>query len=150
MAASIQNDAGFVNFEKAAPVGCTPIIIDTTIPATGLESALDRVNLCTVAAGRTIVCIDIISNGDGDANGSPTLDMDLVISENADPSQAGTETIIYDGGTRFQASNSTVARVLVNHKAVDTTDGNCVIRTKVNTGAATAAAMTFQAIIWIM
>lgn len=113
-----------------SPGGPTAIPVEETIPTTSLDEADDRFRLVPLPLGATIVEIKVDSD-DLDSDGSPALDMDIVIDEN------GTETVLFNAGTHFQAAAKDW--VLPNHKITDADDeGKAYLQTKVNTGAATA------------
>jgi len=150
MAASTVNDANFSEYRMSAPTPTSfPLPFSVTVPTTSLDDVNDRYNIASVAAGKRIVAVDIHSNGAGDAHATPTLDADIVLSEVGLASADGTETILVNAGTRFQAANTVFLRTTVDETIADSTDSKGVVRLLVNTAAATAAQMTLSGVIWV-
>jgi hypothetical protein len=151
MSAATANAPKFAAYEKLAPVGYSEVVIDDTIPTTSLDDVGDRMNLATIEEGRTLVNYRIWENGDGDAHATPTLDFDIVLVQGVnDPSEAGTETILYNAGTRFQGASTTLVEGFLNTKLTEKGyNGKAYIRAKVNTAAATAAACSLKITIGV-
>lgn len=149
MPAATINDDAFDDFEPGAPLGFFPVPFSPTIPTTSLNDVGDRVNLLAIGAGRRIGYIDILSNDAGDSHATPTLDADLVLSVGAESDGDGTETVLYNAGTRFQAASTTFVRTPVDILIADSVDSKGVVRLKVNTAAATPAEMDLSGVLWV-
>jgi len=146
MAAGTADAAEFKGFACCAPDGDGVVHGTFTIAATGLETAADRTNLITLPEGVFLQKVSIWANDALDSHATPALDMNLVLVQGVnDPSEAGTETIIYEdtGTTRFQAASTTIAEKYVGLQLKEKGyNGKAYIRAKVAVAAATAAAGT--------
>lgn len=142
MAAGTANAAEFKDYPLVAPDGEGLLYGEFTIPTTGEDTAADRINLMTLPEGLFIVAIKVYANDALDAHATPTLDADLVLVTGVDaPSDAGTETVLYNAGTRWQAASTTIVETLVASKIAEAGyNGKAYLRWKVVTGVATAAA----------
>jgi hypothetical protein len=149
-AAATVNDASFDDFLPDPPQGAFPLPFSVTIATTSLDFADDRTNLVDLLAGRRLVRLDLLSNGAGDAHATPTLDADLVLSQAGAAADAGTETILYNAGARFQAASTLKVATDLDIVTADATDSKPVLRLLVNVAAATPAAMTLSGVLWFL
>jgi hypothetical protein len=154
MAAATTNGDSFDNAHTpVAPAGLDALPFEDVVPTTSLDEARDRRNLLAFPQGKEPIAIVYKTSAAGDAHATPTLDADLVVSENGDPEDAGDETILDNTGTLFQAAVSTPRVVLipesVRKRFRDNVDGNIALRLKVNTGAATAQEMTITGLLLV-
>lgn len=151
MAIGTANAVGFVNFPKGiAPGDPEPqVFLRVTIPTTAQETIADRLNLMAFPDSYNIVGIDLLANAALDAHATPTLDADLVIVTGCEyPSDAGTEAVVYNAGTRWQTASTT--RLWVDYTtATVASDYNklAYLRWKVVAAAATEAAGTITMIV---
>ena len=148
MTATTVNDANFSDFALGPPDdGSVALYFSVAIPTTSLDEIDDRYNIASIFAGKTLTYIDLLYNGAGDSGA--TLDADIVLSEEGVASANGTETIIYNGGTRFQAASSIFVRTAVDNLIADATDSKGVVRFHVVAAATTPAVMPLNGILWI-
>jgi len=140
MAAETTNAAKFTDYMKAAPAGYSEIVIDDDVTDAAVSEANDRLNLACIDEGKTIVNIRVWENEDGDSHATPTLDGDIVLVQGVDdPSEDGTETVLYNAGTRWQAASTTLVESFKNTKLeAKGYNGKAYIRFKCVTAAATA------------
>jgi hypothetical protein len=152
MAAAIENGANF----EANPILPQGRIVPfyETIGTDNLETADDKLNLAKISEAYIIAALIFACSAALDAHATPTLDMDLVISEDGADSAAGTESIIFNGGTAFQAAITTPKVELWPNgyltKCRDNVDGDIVLRTKVVTGAATAQSGVLKGLLIVI
>lgn len=112
--------------------------VSYAIATTSIDDVGDRVQLIPVPHGVEIVTLNF-ECGDLDTNGTPLLDMDIVLSNGV----AASDVILYNAGTAFTAALgttiirpfSTLARSTRNYLTIDL---------YVNAAAATAAAGTIK------
>lgn len=149
MTAAITNASGFEENPKAYPAAPTIIPFSEELATTEIDEIGDKVNLLSIPAGKEPIAV-WIENEALDAHATPTLDMDLVISEDGESDEAGTETIVANCGTLFQTANAgKMFLISLGRKLKDNEDGNIVLRTKVVAAGATPAAGDVKGLLFL-
>lgn len=140
MVAINENLASLLTYAQVAPAGTDIIPLDIDIDADYQSEANDRLNLLALPEGRTLLALILVSNEAGDSHATPTLDADLVLVQGVDnPTDTGTETVLYNAGTRWQAASTTLVVQWVNTKLTEEGyNGLAYLRWKAVTASATA------------
>lgn len=111
MAAVNENGVGFIYNPKLPPVGAFTLMLDFDVDADYQSEANDRLNIpnSVMPEGRYFDLFMLFDNEAGDGHATPTLDADIVLVQGVDlPTDTGTETVIVNAGTRWQAASTTV------------------------------------------
>lgn len=154
MAAATTNGDSFNNAHTpCAPAGLDALPFEDVVPTTSVDDIGDRRNLLAIPQGKEPIAIIYKTSAAADAHATPMSDIDLVVSENGDPEDAGDETVLDNTGTLFQAAVSTPRIVLipesVRMRLRDNVDGNAALRLKAVAAAATAQEFTITGLLLV-